>query len=100
VLGIPRAALVVNAMPATRFTPAERSALSPLEAAPPPLGPAVRAATLQALRAEHAQRDLARARAALDLPTVVLPLLALPTWGPEAIERLAAELERAGGGVT
>jgi anion-transporting ArsA/GET3 family ATPase len=95
VLGIPRTALVVNAMPSSRFTPVEREALAPWETAPPPLGPAVRAATLQALRAEHAQRDLARVRAAIDLPTLVLPLLALPEWGPQAVERLASELGRA-----
>jgi len=93
-LHIPRTALVVNAMPTSRFTPAEREALAPWESAPPPLGPAVRAATLQAHHAENAQRDLARARAAIDLPTLVLPLLALPIWGPEAVERLAAELGR------
>jgi anion-transporting ArsA/GET3 family ATPase len=98
VLGIPRAALVVNALPESRFTHAEREALSECEAAPPPLGPAARAAALQAQRAEHAQRDLARARAALDLPTLVLPLLALPTWGPEAVERIAAALDRAARG--
>jgi anion-transporting ArsA/GET3 family ATPase len=100
VLGIPRTALVVNAMPGSRFTPHERQALSPWEAAPPPLGPAARAATLQALRAESAQVELARARAGIELPTLVLPLLAMPAWGPDAVERLAADLDRAaqGGG--
>jgi hypothetical protein len=96
VLGLPRAALVVNAMPETRFTREERELLSPLEAAPAPLGPAVRAATLQELRAESAGRELARARAALDLPTTVLPLLALPEWGPAAIGRLADEIAAGG----
>ncbi|MFT3917424.1 MAG: ArsA-related P-loop ATPase [Anaeromyxobacteraceae bacterium] len=91
-LELPRAALVVNAMPATRFTPAERERLSPLEAAPPPVGPAARAAVLQALRAEIAGRELARARETLALPTYVLPLLGLSTWGPEAVDRVAGEL--------
>jgi len=91
-LGLPRAALVVNAMPATRFTPGEREQLTPLEASPPPLGPAARAATLQAIRAEIAGRELARARAALPLPTFVVPLLALPEWGAAAVERVAAAL--------
>jgi anion-transporting ArsA/GET3 family ATPase len=93
-LGLPRAALVVNAMPASHFSPGERERLAPLEAAPPPLGPAARAAILQSLRAEIAGRELARARAALGLPTYVLPLLALPEWGVEAVERIAAELDR------
>ena len=88
VLGIPRAALFVNAMPEARFTRAEEARLEGLVAAPPPLGPAA-AGRLQALRAEQAQRYLARARAALDLPTTVLPLLPVAEWGPEAVERIA-----------
>jgi hypothetical protein len=89
VLGIPRAALFVNAMPEARFTRAEEARLEGLVAAPPPLGPAAAAGRLQALRAEQAQRYLARARAALDLPTTVLPLLPVAEWGPEAVERIA-----------
>jgi hypothetical protein len=89
VLGIPRAALFVNAMPEARFTHEEVARLEGLAAAPPPLGPAATAARLQALRAEQAQRYLARARAALDLPTTVLPLLPVADWGAEAIERIA-----------
>lgn len=96
VLGIDRAALFVNAMPPARFTAEEAEALAGLEPAPPPLGPAARAGRLQAIRAEQAGRYLARARAALDLPTVVLPLLALPEWGPAAIEALAAAIDAAG----
>jgi anion-transporting ArsA/GET3 family ATPase len=88
-LGISRAALVVNAVPEPRFSREEEARLAPLAAAPRPLGPAAAAARLQAIRADHAQRQLVRVRAALDLPTIVLPLLPLPTWGPEAIERLA-----------
>ena len=89
VLGIPRAALFVNAMPDSRFTHEEVARLEGLTAAPPPLGPAATAARLQALRAEQAQRYLARARAALDLPTTVLPLLPVAEWGADAIERIA-----------
>jgi anion-transporting ArsA/GET3 family ATPase len=89
VLGIPRAALFVNAMPEARFTRAEEARLEGLVAAPPPLGPAAAAGRLHALRAEQAQRYLARARAALDLPTTVLPLLPVAEWGPEAVERIA-----------
>jgi hypothetical protein len=95
VLGIHRAALFVNAMPAARFTPAEGARLALLAGDPPPLGPAAAAGRLQALRAEHSERYLARARAALDLPTTVLPLLADPEWGRNAVERIAAAIEAA-----
>ena len=93
-LGIPRAALFVNAMPALRFDGAEREALLGLQGGPSPLGPAAWAAVLQARRAEQAERYRARARAALDLPTVVVPLLAVAEWGPPAVEQVAALLGR------
>jgi anion-transporting ArsA/GET3 family ATPase len=92
VLGIARAALFVNAMPETRFTAGEQARLEALSAAAPPLGPAARAAHLQSLRAEAAQRYLLRARAALDLPTTVLPLLPIAAWGPAAVERIAGAI--------
>jgi anion-transporting ArsA/GET3 family ATPase len=95
VLGIPRGALFVNAMPAARFSPEERADLARLEAGPPPVGPAARAAVLQAERAAEAARYAARVREALDLPTVVLPLLPAETWGREAVDGLAAALEPA-----
>jgi anion-transporting ArsA/GET3 family ATPase len=95
VLGIARGALLVNAMPAARFTAAESAALQRLAGAPPPLGPAARAGRLQALRAEQAERYLARARAALDLPTTVLPLLPSPEWGPAEVEAIAAAIAAA-----
>ena len=95
VLGIHRAALFVNAMPETRFSPEEAERLEALAARPPPLGPAAAAARLQAIRAGLAGRYLARARAALDLPTTVLPLLPLPAWGREAVDRIAAAIEAA-----
>ncbi len=88
-LGMDRAALFVNAMPQARFGPDELARLAPLEGAPPPLGPAARAARLQALRAEQAARYLARARAALDLPTSVIPFVPIAAWGREAVERVA-----------
>ncbi|HZY04602.1 MAG TPA: ArsA-related P-loop ATPase [Anaeromyxobacteraceae bacterium] len=93
VLGIPRGALFLNAMPEVRFTEEERAHLLRLEGQAPPLGPAARAAVLQAARAAEAARYAARARAALDLPAVVLPLLPLAPWGREAVERLAAAME-------
>jgi hypothetical protein len=95
VLGIPRSALFVNAMPDTRFTAAEAAALGALGDERPPLGPAARAARLQAIRAEQAGRYLARARAALELPTVVLPLLPAPEWGLPQVEALAAAIAAA-----
>jgi anion-transporting ArsA/GET3 family ATPase len=93
VLGIPRGALFVNAMPEGRFSVEERARLERLEAEPAPLGPAARAAVLQAERGAEATGYAARARAALDLPAVVLPLLPVPVWGREAVERLAAAME-------
>ncbi len=93
VLGISRGALFVNAMPEARFSAEERARLTRLQADPAPLGPAARAAVLQAGRAAEAARYAARVRAALDLPAVVLPFLPVPTWGREAVERLAAAME-------
>jgi anion-transporting ArsA/GET3 family ATPase len=93
VLGMARGALVMNAMPEARFSPAERARLEALAGAGPPLGPAARASRLQGLRAEAAERQLARARAALDLPTVVVPLFARERWDGEALDLVAAALE-------
>ncbi len=62
------------------------------------MGPAARAASLQATRAEAAAHDLARARAALDLPTTVLPLLASASWGAAEVTRLADALASPGPG--
>jgi anion-transporting ArsA/GET3 family ATPase len=93
VLGIPRGVLFVNALPEIRFSPEERERLAGLEAEPPPLGPAARAAVLQARRAEEAGRYAQRVRAAVDLPAAVLPLLSLDRWGIEAVERIAEAVE-------
>jgi hypothetical protein len=92
VLGIPRGALVVNAMPEAVFSEEERARLGELEREPPPLGPAARGAWLQALHAEQAARSLTRARAALDLPTILVPLLARERWDRAAVEDVAAVL--------
>jgi hypothetical protein len=96
VLGIHRGALFVNAMPEARFTREEAARLAALADAPPPLGPAARAGRLQALRAEQAGRYLERARAALDLPTTVIPLLPVAAWGRDEVEQVARAI--AGGG--
>ena len=96
VLGIHRGALFVNAMPPARFGAEEVARLAALADAGPPLGPAARAARLQAIRAEQAARYLERARAALDLPATVIPLIPEPQWGLRAVEAVAAAI--AGGG--
>jgi anion-transporting ArsA/GET3 family ATPase len=101
VLRMRRAALLVNAMPACRFTPEEARALAGLVDAPAPLGPAARAAVLSSRREEEAQRQLQRARKAIDLPVAVLPLLPAAGWGPAEVEALAdagaMELDAGGG---
>ncbi len=95
-LGIPRGALLVNAVPEPRFAAGEQERLAARQDDPPPLGPAARAADLQARRAEQAARQVARARAAIDLPVLVLPLLATPVWDRGAVEALADALEAGG----
>jgi hypothetical protein len=92
ILGISREALFVNAMPDDRFSHEEVVRLAALAEGPPPLGPAARAASLQAIRAEHARRYLARARAALDLPTTLIPLLPAASWGRAEVEEVAAAI--------
>jgi hypothetical protein len=95
VLGMSRAGLFVNAMPGSRLSAAEVAALAPARQAAPPLGPAVRAAELASIRAEEARRHLARVRAALDLPTTVVPLVPSAEWGPRQVEAVAAAVEQA-----
>lgn len=95
-LGIPRGALIVNAVPEPRFQPAERELLAVRQDDPPPLGPAARAGAIQALRADLAARQVARARAAIDLPVLVLPLLLSPRWDRAAVETLSEALEAGG----
>ncbi len=96
VLGIPRGVLVVNAMPEARFSGEERTALRAHEEDGPPLGPAARAARIQAQHVEQAEEYLARGRAALDLPAVLLPYLAREPWDRAAIEELASALDASG----
>jgi len=95
VLGMPRGALVVNALPRERFSAEELGRLEAVREAPPPLGPAARAAWLQGVRAELAMGYLARARAAIDLPTVEIPLIAREAWDLKAVEEVALWLEEA-----
>jgi energy-coupling factor transporter ATP-binding protein EcfA2 len=100
VLGMQRGAVFVNGMPEARFDVREEARLAAASDAPPPLGPAARAARLQAQRAEQAARYLARAEAALDVEPIVVPLLPIVEWGRPAVERVAAAIapEVGGGG--
>ena len=97
VLGMPRAALLVNAMPPRRFDAAEAAALSELAGAPPPLGPAALAGAIAAGQRARAERALARVREAVPLPGAVLPLVPALRWGRDPLERLAAVLAAEGG---
>ncbi len=93
-LHIPRGALIVNAMPEVRFSAEERALVDELQGDPAPLGPAAQASHLQGIRSEHAARYLARAREAIDLPAILVPLLAREQWDRGAVESVAAALER------
>ena len=88
-LRLPRGPVFVNAMPDARFSSVERDRLRDLAGAPPPLGPAARAAVLQAERRARAASQVDRLRAALDRPLVPLPQLAAARWGKRAVERIA-----------
>lgn len=94
VLGMSRAALLVNAMPGERL--AGDAVLAGLDGAPAPVGPAARAAAMAARRRERAERALARLREAIPLPGAVLPLLATARWERAAVERLASALAAEG----
>jgi len=93
VLGMPRGALIVNAMSSARFSDGERAQLEKLARRPPPLGPAAQAGRLHGSRAELAARYLAKARDAIELPTVLVPLIAREQWDRDAIEEVATGLE-------
>ena len=91
-VGMEPAAVLVNAMPARRFTAAQVERLAPLAATPGPVGPAARSARLLAVRSGAAERELARLRAALPIPTALLPLVASVGWGTAEVERIADAL--------
>ena len=92
-LRLPRGPVFLNAMPDARFDAAERARLRSLEPAGPPLGPAARAAVLQAGRHDRALVQAERLRALLGRPYVELPLVAADRWGRRALETLADALE-------
>ena len=97
-VGMEPTAVLVNAMPAARFTDEQVARLAPLAEAAGPVGPAARAARLQAVRSGLARRELARLRVALPLPTACLPLLATTGWGSREVERIADALAGGPGG--
>jgi len=97
-VGMEPTAVLVNAMPAARFTDEQVARLAPLAEAAEPVGPAARSARLQAVRSRLAGRELARLRAALPLPTACLPLLATTGWGSPEVERIADALAGGPGG--
>jgi anion-transporting ArsA/GET3 family ATPase len=94
-LHLPRGPVFVNAMPDARFTRGEQDRLREITGAEPPVGPAARAAILQAGRRERAEGQLARLREAVDRPLVELPLLATERWGRRAVERIADAMDGA-----
>jgi anion-transporting ArsA/GET3 family ATPase len=92
-LRLPRGPVFVNAMPDERFTLQEQERLGGLTGSEPPMGPAARAAVLQAGRQERAEEQVTRLREALGRPLVTLPLLATERWGRRAVERIADAME-------
>ncbi len=91
-VGLVPTAVLMNAMPESRFTAAQAARLGPLESAAEPVGPAACAARLHAVRTETAGRELKRLRAALPIPTALLPLVASVGWGTAEVERIADAL--------
>lgn len=92
-LEIPRGALVMNAMPTARFSREELARLDELRQAAPPLGPAAQAAHFQGVRVAQAEEHLSRARAAIDLPLLLVPWLARERWDRSALEDVADVLQ-------
>ena len=80
-------------MPDARFTPEERDRLDGQAGAHPPLGPAARAAVLEAEQQERAEEQVERLRGLLGRPPLSLPLLAADRWGRKAVERIADAME-------
>lgn len=91
-VGLVPAAVLMNAMPEPRFTAEQAARLGPLVSAPSPVGPAASAARLHAVRTEAAGHELKRLRAALPIPTALLPLVASVGWGLAEVERIAGAL--------
>jgi hypothetical protein len=61
------------------------------------VGPAASAARLHAVRTAAARLELRRLRAALPIPTALLPLVASVGWGSAEVELIADALAGQGG---
>lgn len=92
-LKLPLGPVFLNAMPDARFTAEERDRLRGLSTSVPPLGPAARAAVLQAGQQERAAAQAVRLQELLGRPVLPLPLLAADRWGRRAVERIAGAMD-------
>lgn len=92
-LALPRGPVFLNAMPEARFTAGEQDLLRALSPGEPPLGPAARAAVLQAEQQARAEGQATRLRELLGRPLLPLPLLATDRWGRRAVERIADAMD-------
>jgi hypothetical protein len=92
-LRLPRGPVFLNATPDSRFDGSELERLRAIPAAELPLGPAARAASLQADRRARAEAQAIRLRELLGRPLVPLPLLAADRWGRRAVERIADAMD-------
>ncbi len=90
-LRLPAGPIVVNRVRRAPCAPEELRAPS---GSPPLVVAALRAGREEAAWADLHRRHLARLRAAVDLPVVELPELAVDELGPAELDQLAAELER------
>jgi anion-transporting ArsA/GET3 family ATPase len=92
-VGLQPAAVLVNAMPEPHFTAAQTERIGALASTGAPVGPAATAARIHAVRSAAAERELDRLRAALPIPTALLPWLAAADgWGVAQVERIADAL--------
>jgi anion-transporting ArsA/GET3 family ATPase len=93
--GLPLDAVIVNALYAERFRPADRRKLEVARAAAPtPLAAAaIRAALSQQIRARTQREQLARLREGLGVDPIQLPYLFAEQLGPPEHEQLADALE-------
>jgi hypothetical protein len=96
-VGLAPGAVLVNAMPAPMFTAGQAERLEVLASAPAPVGPAASSARLHAVRTAAAGRELRRLRAALPVPTALLPLVVSVGWGLAEVELIADALAGRGG---
>jgi len=95
-LHLPRGPLLVNGVAEPRFGAAEQERLAAAEGEPPPLGPAARAARVLSRRAALAAEQVARVRAAVAPPVLLLPLVSGAGGLRQALEPIADALASGG----